>query len=57
MMTKERRAGMVLADGVPNYAGHSGRFMWKLWIAALIATWIPEARKSPGKTASKAQYP
>jgi hypothetical protein len=36
MMTKERRAGVELADDVPNYAGYSGKFMMKLmgaWIA------------------------
>ena len=56
MMTKERRAGMVLADGVPNYAGHSGRFMWKL-IAAWIAMGFRKPEITLGKTASKAQYP
>jgi hypothetical protein len=36
VMTKDRRADVVLADDVPNYGGHSGRFMRKLilaWIA------------------------
>jgi hypothetical protein len=30
VMTKERRAGVTLADDVPNYAGFSGKFMLKL---------------------------
>lgn len=35
VMTKERRAGVEFADDVPNYSGHSGKFMLKL-----IAAWI-----------------
>ena len=35
VMTKERRAGVALADDVPNFAGFSGKFMLKL-----IAAWI-----------------
>jgi hypothetical protein len=36
IMTKDRRADVVLGDDVPNYAGYPGRFMLKLilaWIA------------------------
>ncbi len=36
VMTKHRRPGMDLPDDIPNYAGHSGKFMWRLltaWIA------------------------
>ena len=36
IMTKERRADVMLRDDVPNYDGYSGRFMLKLilaWIA------------------------
>jgi len=36
IMTKERRADVVLPDDVPNYDGYPGRFMMKLilaWIA------------------------
>ena len=36
VMTRDRRAGVVLGDDVPNFASHSGKFMWKLltaWIA------------------------
>ena len=36
VMTRERPDGVVLADDVPNYAGLSGKAMWRLvraWIA------------------------
>ncbi len=36
MMTAERTAGVILPDDMPNYPGHSGKFMRKLllaWIA------------------------
>jgi hypothetical protein len=36
VMTRDRRASVALSDDVPNYSGHSGRFMMKLltaWIA------------------------
>jgi len=36
VMTKTRRAGVELADDVPNYGGFSGKFMLKL-LAARIA--------------------
>jgi hypothetical protein len=36
VMARDRPAGIELADDVPNYAGHSGKFMWRL-IAARIA--------------------
>ena len=36
VMTKDRRASVVLADDVPNYSGFSGKFMLKL-LAARIA--------------------
>ena len=35
-MTKDRRAGVELANDVPNLSTHSGKFMFKLltaWIA------------------------
>ena len=54
IMTKERRAGVELADDVPNYEGHSGKFMLKL-----IGAWIAMGFRRPeitwGKTASRAQ--
>jgi hypothetical protein len=34
VMTAERRADVVLGDDMPNHAGRSGRFLWKL-----IAAW------------------
>jgi hypothetical protein len=50
VMTKERRAGVELADDMPNYGGHSGKFMLKL-----IGAWIAMGFRRPdihwGKTA------
>ena len=42
VMTKDRRAGVELADDVPNYRGHSGRFMLKL-----ITAWIAMGFRRP----------
>jgi hypothetical protein len=42
VMTKERRAGVALADDVPNYSGYSGKFMVKL-----IAAWIAMRFRRP----------
>ena len=54
LMTNERRAGVTLADDVPNHAGFSGRFMLKL-----IAAWIAMGFRRPditwGKQAHRAQ--
>jgi hypothetical protein len=51
VMTAERRAGVVLADDVPNYPRHSGKFMLKL-----ITAWIAMGFRRPeidwGKTTS-----
>jgi hypothetical protein len=33
VITKERRAGVELAGDMPNYNGHSGKFMLKLTAA------------------------
>jgi hypothetical protein len=33
VMTKDRRAGELLADDVPSYSGFSGKFMLKLLVA------------------------
>jgi hypothetical protein len=33
VMTKDRPAGVELGRDVPNYATHSGKFMWKLFAA------------------------
>ena len=42
VMTKERRAGVELADDVPNHGGHSAKFMVKL-----IAAWIAMGFRRP----------
>jgi hypothetical protein len=54
LMTKERRAGVELADDLPNYRGHSGKFMLKL-IAAWIAMGLRRPEITLGKTARGAQ--
>jgi hypothetical protein len=48
IMTKERRAGVELADDVPNYEGHPGKFMLKL-----IAAWIAMGLRRPQLTWGK----
>jgi hypothetical protein len=52
VMTKERRDGVVLADDLPNYEGHSSKFMLRL-----VAAWIAMGFRRPeiawGKTAGK----
>jgi hypothetical protein len=52
-MTRERRVGVELADDVPNYSGHSGKFMMKL-IAAWIAMGFRRPEISLGKTSGGA---
>lgn len=42
VMTKHRRQGVVLPDDVPNYAVHSGKFMWKLF-----AAWVAMGLRVP----------
>jgi hypothetical protein len=42
IMTAERRAGVVLADDVPNYPRHSRKFILKL-----IAAWIAMGFRRP----------
>ena len=50
VMTGDRRSGVELAQDVPNYAGHSGKFMLKV-----LAAWVAMGFRSPaidyGKTA------
>jgi hypothetical protein len=48
VMTKERRAGVELSGDVPNYSGHSGKFMLKL-----IAAWIAMGFRKPEVTLGK----
>jgi hypothetical protein len=42
VMTAERRADVVLGNDVPNHAGHSGRFLWKL-----ICAWAAMGFRRP----------
>ena len=54
VMTKERRAGVELADDLPNYDRQSGKFMLKL-----ITAWIAMGFRRPeitwGKTTRREQ--
>ncbi|MGZ5920715.1 MAG: GFA family protein [Rhizomicrobium sp.] len=54
VMTKERRAGVALADDVPNYPGRSGKFMRKL-----LTSWAAMGFRRPeipwGKAIRRAQ--
>jgi len=50
VMTEDRRAGVVLAGDVPNYATHSGKFMFKL-LAAWIAMGFGRPKITWGKAA------
>jgi hypothetical protein len=45
VMTQGRRDGVALADNLPNYGGHSGRFMLRL-----IAAWIAMGLRRPAIT-------
>jgi hypothetical protein len=54
VMTKERRVGVELADDLPNYSGHSGKFMLKL-IAAWIAMGLRRPEITLGKIVRRAQ--
>jgi hypothetical protein len=54
LMTRERRDGVALADDLPNYEGHSGKF-----ILRLVAAWIAMGLRRPeidlGKPAGKSR--
>ncbi len=52
LMARERRDGVALADDVPNYDGHSGKFMVRL-IAAWIAMGFRRPEFTLGKTIRK----
>jgi hypothetical protein len=54
VMTEERRGGIELADDLPNYDGHSGKFMLKL-IAAWIAMGLRRPEITLGKTVRRSQ--
>ena len=49
VMTKERRGGVELANDLPNYGGHSGKFMLKL-VSAWIAMGFRRPEIALGKT-------
>ncbi len=51
IMTKERRAGVALADDVPNYGGFSAKFMLKL-----IAAWMAMGFRRPEITWGKTDH-
>jgi hypothetical protein len=42
VMTADRREGAVLPQDAPNYATHSGKFMWKL-----LAAWVSMGFRIP----------
>jgi hypothetical protein len=42
IMTQDRRDGVELADDLPNYDGHSGKFMLRL-----VAAWIAMGFRRP----------
>jgi hypothetical protein len=48
IMTKDRRGDVELADDLPNYEGHSGKFMLKL-----MAAWIAMGLRRPEITWGK----
>ena len=52
VMTRDRRDVVTLADDVPNYAGHSGRFMLRL-VVAWIAMGFRRPEVTLGKTVRK----
>jgi hypothetical protein len=54
VMTKERRGRGALADDLPNYDSHSGKFMLKL-IGAWIAMGLRRPEIAWGKSARKPQ--
>ena len=54
VMTQHRRDGVAFVDDLPNYAGHSGKFMLRL-IAAWIAMGFRRPEITLGKTVRKAR--
>jgi len=54
VMTQDRRDGVELADDMPNYDGHSGKFMLRL-IAAWIAMGLRRPEITLGKTVRKSE--
>ena len=41
-MTRDRPAGVELSPGVPSYATHSGKFMWRL-----LSAWVAMGFRAP----------
>jgi len=54
IMTQDRRDGVELADDLPNYDRHSGKFMLRL-IAAWIAMGVRRPEITLGQSARKSQ--
>jgi hypothetical protein len=54
VMTRERRVDVELADDLPTYTSHSGKFMLKL-IAAWIAMGFRRPEITLGKTVRRGQ--
>ena len=54
VMTQDRRDGVALADDLPNYDGHSGKFMLRL-VAAWIAMGLRRPEITLGKPVRKSQ--
>lgn len=49
VMTADRRKGVDLPDDMPNYATHSGKFMWRLLSAwAAMGFRVPKVKGVPG---------
>jgi len=44
-MTADRRPGVEFSDGLPSYAKHSGRFMWRL-----LSAWAAMGFRAPKLT-------
>lgn len=42
VMTRDRRPGVELGNDLPNFASHSGKFMWKL-----LTAWIAMGFRAP----------
>jgi hypothetical protein len=54
IMTRDRQAGVVLADDLPNYETHSGKGMLRL-VAAWVAMGFRRPEITLGKTADKSR--
>jgi len=54
VMTRDRRDGVTLADDLPNYDGHSNKFVLRL-VAAWIAMGFRRPEVTLGKTVRKSQ--